>query len=109
MLEKLFGSRRWPDDDAFFVGVQQQHVAIADLVANALYAAQHGDTHCARDNNDVRGERTFFKHHAAQTPFVIFEQFSRAQIARNQDRVFFQTELRRGTHLTRHNPQQPVG
>ena len=77
MLEKLFGSRRWPDDDAFFVGVQQQHVAIAHLVADALYAAQHGDTHRARNNNDMRGKRSFLKHHAAQTPFVIFQQLGR--------------------------------
>ena len=54
-------------------------------------------------------ERAFFENHPAQPPFVIFEQFGWPQIARNQDRVSFQTKLRRSAHLAGHDAEQSVG
>ena len=71
-------------------------------------AAEHRHAHRARDDRDVRGQRAFLEHHALQPPPVIFEQFGRAEVARDQDRVLPQPHLRRGAHLARDDPQQPV-
>ncbi len=56
----------------------------------------------------MRGKRTFLKDNALQAAPVIFEQFCRAEIARNQDRIARQALLRSGSQLTGHDPQEPV-
>ena len=56
----------------------------------------------------MRSERSFFQDNTAQPPFVIFQQFGRTKIARNQDRVVFQPKLRCGAHLPRNYTKQPV-
>ena len=53
----------------------------------SLQPAEHRHAHRARDDRHVRGERAFLEHHALQPPPVVFEQFGRAEVARDQDRV----------------------
>ena len=56
----------------------------------------------------MRGKRAFFKDHTLQSPLVVFEQFRRAKVARDQDGITAQA-LRCGcADLTRNRAQQAV-
>ena len=55
------------------------------------------------------GEGAFLQDHALQPPLVIFQQFGRAEIAGDQDRVATQTLACRRAHLARNDAEQPVG
>ena len=56
----------------------------------------------------MRGQRTFFQHHALQAALVVFQQFGRAEVARNQDRILPQALGRRRAQLARDGAQQAV-
>ena len=88
--------------------IEQQQIAFADRGADVADAADHRHAHRARDDDDVRGERAFLEHDALQAAAVIFEQFGGAEVACDQDRILPQAHLRRGSHLARHDADQPV-
>ncbi len=56
----------------------------------------------------MRGERAFLEDHALEAALVVFEQFGRAEIARDQDRIVAQARAGRGADLARDDPQQAV-
>ena len=97
------------DDGRALAGIDQDHVAFADLAARIAHAAEHGNAHRTRHDHDMAGERAFLQDHALQPAPIIFEQFGRAEIARDQDRILAQAHLRGSAELARDDPQQPVG
>jgi hypothetical protein len=56
----------------------------------------------------MRGKRAFLQHHALELAPVVFEQFGRAEVARDQDRVAPQALAGGRAKLARDDPQQPV-
>ena len=55
------------------------------------------------------GQRAFLEDHALELAPVIFEQFGRTEIARDQHRVLRQPGLGGGAELAGDDPEQPVG
>ena len=108
-LEGLVGGGGGAYEDALLAGIEQQHLALGHRLADGAAAAEHRHPHRTRDDGDVRGERAFLQHHALQPAAIIFEQFRRPQVARDQDRVLPEPQLRGGAELARHGAQQPVG
>ena len=88
--------------------IEQDLVTFADGGAHVLGAADHRHVHRPRNDHHMRGKRAFFEDHALQPPLVIFEQFSRAEIAGDQDGVAPQPLRSRRADLPCNNPQQTV-
>ena len=86
----------------------QDRVAFVGDVADVGDAADHRHAHRPGDDGDMGGQRAFLQHHALQPPPVIFEQFGRAEVLGDQDRVLGQAGLRRGAHPAGDDPHQPV-
>jgi hypothetical protein len=108
-LERLIHVRRGSDEQSVLGHIHQDEVALVDEVAHIAHPAEHRNAHRARNDDHVRCERAFLKHHALQAPPVIFEQLRRAEIARDEDRILPQSKLRRRAELARDDAQQAVG
>jgi hypothetical protein len=98
-FECIFDRAGRPDPGDAVADIEQDRVAFADHLADAADAAQHGHAHGARDDDDVGGQRSFLQDHAFQLAAIIFEEFGRPQVARDQDRLVRQPHLRRGAEL----------
>ena len=107
-IENLLHRGGRPREDIAGSNVEQQQIALADQPPHVAHAPQYRHAHRPRDDRDVRGQRSFFEDHPLQPPPVIFEEFRRTQIARDQDRVLPEAHLRRSAHLARDGAQQPV-
>ncbi len=108
-LERFLDRRGRPHEQAFLADVEHQHVALGDQPLDVADAPEHRHPHRARDDRHVRGQRSFLEHHALQPSAIVFEQLGGAQVARDQDRIVPQAELRGGAELARDDPDQPVG
>ena len=84
-------------------------IVLADDLPDVLDLPEDRDPHRTGDDRDMRGQRTFFEDHALEPAPVIFEQFSRTQVAGNQDRVLPQTHFCRSAHLAGNGAQQTIG
>jgi hypothetical protein len=91
------------------IRVEQDLIAFAHLATQRFDAAQHRNAHRPRHDHHMRGQRAFFQHHTLQAALVIFEQFGRAKVARNQDGILTQAHAGRRAQLARHDAQQAVG
>ena len=108
-LERILHRLAGADRGRARIAIDQQLIAIAHQGAQAADPPNHRHAHGARHDHHMRCERAFLKDHALEAALVIFEQFGRAEIARQQDRVRAQAERGRRAELARNDPQQAVG
>ena len=80
-------------------GIQDQFITIRNLGEQVIDAAEHRHAHGARHDNDMRGQAAFLEDDTAQETLVIFEQFGRSQIARDQNGVALQPRFCRRAQL----------
>ena len=93
-------------DHALFA-IDQNLVAVQGLGRDAFAMDHQRNGQRPRDNRGVRTDRAFFKHDPRQFP-PIGQQFTRSDVARDQDRVL--GHLGAGfMALTGQDAQQPVG
>jgi hypothetical protein len=107
-LEGLDQAGRRAHVDHALIGIEQERVAIAHLATQRPHAAHHRNAHRPRHDHDMGGQRAFLEDHPLEAAAVVFEQFGRAQIARDQDRVGLEPHRRGRAQLARDDPQQAV-
>ena len=87
MLERLDRGLCRSHDGHAVIGIQQEVIALPNFGPQSAHAAQHRYSHGPRHDHDVAGERTFLEQHALEPAAIVFQQFGRAQVARDQDGI----------------------
>ena len=90
------------------IAIENDGVALINIVENGFGTPHRDDTECARDDGDMGIRRALFEHQPAQAHFVVIQQFSRTHVAGNQDRVVGQITARRRQLDAGELAQQPV-
>ena len=101
--------RRGTHEDARLADVEQQHVALGDRPRTSRTRPSTGTPIARATIVTCAVSEPSSEHHALQPPLVVFEQLGGPEVARDQDRVLLQPELRRGAQLARDDAQQAVG
>ena len=95
MLEAGEQCAIWPNDDAAVVAIDEDLLAFLDAVPDVRDPPDDRHAHRPGDDGHVGGERALLEHHGLQASPVIFEQFGRAEVAGDEDRIPRQSGLRR--------------